>query len=410
MEPFVNCQGQIGRAVVFYDDFSNGFNPNLVTSPYQFIKVPIISYTSNDGTTSVTPDGDLNTLSISSVPFTKTSNTEVYDRKYFAISRGVFVPPIEGEEMVFETICSAEQTGLASLPNMLKATLGSLDGVSNANSDLRLAAAYLLMLDPVNWMEYGFTITNETIYAIYSRSPDGMVSYGGTLPNYHSHTSYIPVGKRDLKNPIDDYVKLAIAYNYKFGYVRWIVNDIEVYRVTRLGYPIDRKYRVFQTNPNLGDSIQRSPYFISAFGTANSAYMTNPENPGSLSNEGLIQMNTPIAVNPVVTDSLGDALPLTYVTTYGTSPLNGTLFGQGARMNLKYFSIYLLDPDSYIPTLISQGAHTTVPLVSETRQDAINGVNSMGDLFLQQSIGSIPGYPVVNFPQDKTQLYNFRGV
>lgn len=135
---------------------------------------------------------------------------------------------------------SVQQTGLENLALALQATGVSLIGVNNVNSDIRLAAGAFNCIDPETLMGFDFIISNEDIYAFYERLPFNRTEWGGTGPNYIAFSHVIPVAKRNTADPGNDFVKLAIAYNYKDNYVRWLVNDQEVLRVNLLGYPLKR--------------------------------------------------------------------------------------------------------------------------------------------------------------------------
>jgi hypothetical protein len=109
-----------------------------------------------------------------------------------------------------------------------------------------LAAGGFNCLDTETMMVFDFQISNEDIYAFYERLPFLRTEFGGPGPNYDAFSHAIPVAKRNVADPLNDFVKLAIAYNYQQNYVRWLVNDKEVFRVNRLGYPIERKYRILE--------------------------------------------------------------------------------------------------------------------------------------------------------------------
>lgn len=77
----------------------------------------------------------------------------------------------------------------------------------------------------------------QDIYAFYVQLPFNHTEWGETGPNYIYFNNAIPVAKRNTADPDNDYVKLAIEYNRRDYYVRWIVNHIEVFRVNRLECP-----------------------------------------------------------------------------------------------------------------------------------------------------------------------------
>lgn len=378
-----------GKVVLFYDDFSKGFNPADPNSLYEFFSVtgPGFSFTSNDGVAISNNNG----LTISSVPFKFTNPTKLDTIKYFAIIKNAPSVPFEGE-YVYEAIMSSQQTGLNNLPQTLQATGGSLYGVNNANSDFRLALGILTM-QSLDQIQFSCILTNEDIYAYYGLEPFGMTAYGGTEPNYNAWSHCIPIRKRNVQDPLNDFVKVAIAYNYKENYARWLINDIELFRVNRIGFPLERKYRIFEANGLAGDefpnSLKRPTSFLLAFGTGNTMYGYNPQNPGQLPNIGLVRLLNAYTVDPIVTDPFGGSLPANYILDYFSTGFTGTNFGQGDILKLKYNSVYILAPERICRTFPDLYCCKKKLLLSRCQQDAINGVNSSDSLFLYKCKGCI---------------------
>lgn len=81
------------------------------------------------------------------------------------------------------------------------------------------------------WQVADFFLTNERVFIINERLPFGRPSAGGTLNEYASYTEVIPVARRTP----DQFHKVAIAYNKASGTIRYLLDDQEVYRVTRPG-------------------------------------------------------------------------------------------------------------------------------------------------------------------------------
>ena len=111
---------------LFYDDFSQGYDPNSPNSPYAFF-APF----SQDAAGGVVVSK--NSLTINSSPFTWTYPSAFDDLKYAVLSKNTYNAPLSGE-LVFETIMASQQTGLSGLPDYLKAVDGSVTGVNNVNS------------------------------------------------------------------------------------------------------------------------------------------------------------------------------------------------------------------------------------------------------------------------------------
>lgn len=195
---------------------------------------------------------------------------------------------------MYESILSAQQTFPINIPTVIQAAAGSVIGVNNINSDIRLAAAGLNIIDPETLLVFDFLISNEDIYAVYERLPFQRTEWGGSGPNYISFTNVIPVAKRNVTDPGNDFAKLAIGYNYKENYVRWLVNDIEVFKINRLGYPIDRKYRILENNAvgqiSAPARLLRPKQLQFGFGTFSFMDMYNPQNPSQVNNAGLVNL------------------------------------------------------------------------------------------------------------------------
>lgn len=376
----------IGKLTLFYDNFSQGFNPTDTSSPYILFGVPGV-FVANDGTTSIT-NGE---LTINSSPFTFSGPGPVDHVKYLAALKDAFNVPVNGE-IVYEGIMSAQQTGLSNVPTLLQATGGSLSGVSNANSDLRLANGNFLFADLTTHIIGGFFLTNEDIYVNYSLGPEGMTAFGGTMPNYHGFSANVPVAKRNTANPLSDYVKLAIAYNYRLNTLRWLINDVEVYRVDRLGFPLERKYNFLDFN-GIGanafpSELIRPKQFLPAFGTSNSMDGYNPQNPGQVPNVGLVNLGTPYEVDPIVTSPLGDGVPASFITSYPLTS-DGTNFGQGAIIKIKYIAVYLLAPEKELRSFPDLCCYKKKELISRCVQNSIPGVNSANSLYHTKCKGCI---------------------
>lgn len=375
--------------MLYYDNFSQGFDPASPSSPYDFISLSgAVSFTSNDGVATTRN----NELTITSVPFTFTFPFMIDGIKYVVQSRDLFNIPVDGE-FVVETIMSAEQTGLKGLPGNLQASPGSLDGVNNANVDPRLAAAIFGLGDTAQQISFTFLLTNEIIYAFYTLNPYNMTAYGGPVANYHSWGNTIPLAARDGSNPLGDFVKLAVAYNYRENYVRWIINDIEAYRINRIGFPLERKFRTFDVNGTGGapfpDTLIRSSQVGFAFGTSSIMDLYNPINPGQIPNSGLVNLNSPFMVDPIVTDPFGGSIPATYVSPYNGPGLTGTLFGQGLIMKMKYIATYILAREKELRTFPDLCCYKSKLLLSRCQQDAIPNVNSSDSLFYTKCKGYI---------------------
>lgn len=108
--------------------------------------------------------------------------------------------------------------------------------VVDPNDDIRLANPAMNTIDLATFVVADFFLTNKRIYALYERLPFGRTPDN----NYAAFTYAIPVGNRKP----GQVHKLSIAYARSTNTMRWLIDDMEVYRVSRLGYRIDPRYMV----------------------------------------------------------------------------------------------------------------------------------------------------------------------
>jgi hypothetical protein len=86
-------------------------------------------------------------------------------------------------------------------------------------------------------------MTNGQVYVRYSLNPVARMA-GCHKRNCWEHL--VPVAYRNTYNPQCDFIKLEIQYDYFKGTVTWLVNDFPVHTQYRLGFPLNRKYRVVE--------------------------------------------------------------------------------------------------------------------------------------------------------------------
>lgn len=385
---------QVGKKELFFDDFCCGFKPEQLGSPYEFFSVPAAQLVANDAVGGVS--ASCQGLVINSVPFTYTNPTGLDHVKFLVYQRDAYNAPRNGAEIVYEGLVAAEQTGLGGLPAVLQAQGGSLIGVNNVNSDIRIAAAGFNCLDEETLLVFDFIFSNEDIYAFYERLPFLRTEFGGPGPNYTAFSHAIPVAKRNVASPINDFVKLAIAYNYKDNYVRWLVNDEEVFRVNRLGYPIERKYRILEHNqPGQFASpveIIRPKQLKFGFGTFSLFDMYNPQNPGQINNAALVDLTVGGSlpdVNPLITNVNGTTIAPTFLSPYPIVGFNGTNFGQGLILRVKYLTVYLLAPPEEKRNFPCLKHCREVCRLSRCHLNSIHGVNSDSDIIAVKCKGYI---------------------
>lgn len=101
--------------------------------------------------------------------------------------------------------------------------------------DVRLAAASFNVYDPVTELSFNFVLTNDMVYAMYSRSPDRRIP--GTY-NYAAFTFLVPLRWRQ---PTDEH-RLRVVLSQRTRTVRWKVEENEVFVVENIGARLDRQY------------------------------------------------------------------------------------------------------------------------------------------------------------------------
>lgn len=342
VRPTVSTAG-CPKKILFRDDFSDGFDPSSPYSPFYWFTVqnPDGSYFVADDTSNIV--AEKGSLQLFSVPFTKTRPDGLDHTKALTFVDGAFQAPDAGE-LVVSTVLSSQQTGNSLLPDLYKARpLNNVVGVSNANSDPRPAWGALNFVDFATMMVFDFVITNEDIYALYERLPFLRTEWGGPGPNYLAFTHLIPLGKRNQVNPGQDYTSLAIKYNKSEGYVRWMINGQEMFRVNRIGFPLERKYRVLQNSTSESSDIGPElvvPQSLSAgFGNFSLMDAYAPQNPGQLSNTALLNLTLNRYFpynNPVVTSQTGEAIQSEYIAPYSPEM---AIWGQGNILRLRYLEV-----------------------------------------------------------------------
>lgn len=426
---------KIGRLTLFYDNFVEQFKPNTCKSPYKYFFSPEYGL-ANDASGGVMTNCE--GLTINSVPFTKTSPDPIDNIKFLALTKNNFNAPQTGE-IVCETILSARQTGLHLLPEAFK-NMSGMTGVNNENSDNRLANGFFGMGD--NIMMFGVALTNEDIYLLYSKPPWSNQDSCITLPDfsdilcsnddvlttlspcsnplrfsdieYDNVTSssivatdchidddikfspflhIIPWGKRDADHPHCDYIKVSIAYNYECNYVRWSINDVEIYRLNRIGFPLERNTRQVDYGAHNVHSkyhLYRMKSVSPMFGTMSIMNGYNPQNPGLIANVGLVNLANSIPQSdPIITNVSGTNFPATFLTDYNTLGMIGTNFGQGVILNLKYLAVYLIAKEKKINIFPDLFCCKEKILFSRCDQDFINGVNASEDTIFYRCKGHI---------------------
>jgi Family of unknown function (DUF6081) len=99
--------------------------------------------------------------------------------------------------------------------------------VTNPDTDLRLASFAMNTIDFETGMVFDVWMTNNAIYPYYER-----LNLTGTA-TYAVFSSMFPPVSRTL----GELANVAVTYDRAAGTVRWLVNDAEAARVSKIGFP-----------------------------------------------------------------------------------------------------------------------------------------------------------------------------
>jgi len=326
------------ETVVWTDNFSNFAVGN--NKPYFYQADPVSGYTCDDGVT--TTNISNSELNINSAVFTKSTVGVLDHPKYLIFAKDAFVAPTgspseDGKcvpELVFRASIKGKQLHVSPVPNQYRSTSSNDGGVDDPEDDPRVASGALNMVDFNTNIVADFIITNKKIFALYERLPFQWPEFGGSLNHYHAFTHVVPVMNRSAN---DDYIKLEIAYHRPSNRLRWIINDQEVFRVTRIGYALStRGSRVLDLG---GEPTGVDPVSFSlGFGTFQLPDMTQCNNAAGLSNSALIQLNPvppfPPNLDPVVQKNPdGSDRLLTFKAPLDTPAMFN--YGQGMTISIK---------------------------------------------------------------------------
>jgi len=319
--------GHAAPGLPVWDDFTSGFTVGPVGSAAKwfYFATPDGSFVGDDGSTA-TPHGTLTVVPKSQNPttqrpeFSKTVAQEqtsglpggldhvkwlVYMNHLSSSGFPGFDAP-QGQKLVCQTTLGGFTYGTADQP------FG--DAVSNAEDDLRLASFALNAIDFETYMVFDVFYTNRRIYAVYEHLPFGRQSMGGPFGEYAAFTYAIPIASR---SPGDAHT-VAIAYDRSAGVVTWHVDDVERFRVSNLGFRINRTNMLLDHGGT--ESAFRPNQLDCGLGT-----FTLLDGHGR-KNEGLVKLST--QPNFYFNPSVGAPKPEAFVDS--ASRPESRLFGQGA--------------------------------------------------------------------------------
>lgn len=307
---------------VVWDDFKQGFTADTPDARWLHFAVGS-DFVADDGEVSTSAHG----LAVTAKAFTKTMGQDTgwlsaFDRvkwlvimNHFSSKGQVGFDALPGRELTCEATLSGQVYGTDLQP------FG--DAVDDPDSDPRLGAVASSAFDPATYMIFNFLLTNRRVYAFYEHAPFVRDVYG----DYAAFNAAIPVMER---SPGDSH-HLAIAYDKAKGTVRWLVDEVEVFRVDAIGARIDRRYML--TDEGGTDMIFSPDQLDCAMGTFTFLDGYGP------TQRGLVQLDADNAsyVNPRTGGSL------TFVDPAST--LHDRLFGEGAAMQVERFVVSSLPAD-----------------------------------------------------------------
>jgi hypothetical protein len=191
--------------------------------------------------------------------------------------------------------------------------------VADPDSDPRLGAVATSAFDPETFMIFNFLVTNERIFAFYEHPSFVRDTYG----DYAAFSYAVPV----LARSPCDWHDLKIAYDKARGAVRWLVDDVEVYRVDAIGARIDRRYMLLDRG---GDDMIFSPDQLDcAMGTFTFLDGYGP------TRRGLVQIDADAGT--YFDPRRGEPKKAKFIDR--RSELENRLFGEGAAMQVERYVV-----------------------------------------------------------------------
>jgi len=216
---------------------------------------------------------------------------------------------IPGQTLVCETWMSCRTFGTAAHP------FGA--AIQDPNDDFRLACCAMNTIDLETGLVFNFFLTNARIYALYERLP----FVRDTLGNYAAFTFSIPVTER---SPTDTH-HLKVTYNKTTGTVRWFVDEVEVYRVDKIGFLTERRYLTLDHG---GVETTVSPNQL-ACGMGMFTLLD-----GCRSNLGLVRLSSLLEYR---TPDVGAPTGVAFLDDHSLQ--SHRLFGQGAQLEIQKYAV-----------------------------------------------------------------------
>ncbi len=221
----------------------------------------------------------------------------------------------------FDTVAGLELVGTTCIGGQTFGTqlhpFGS--AVEDADTDLRLSAFAMTTIDVESFMVFDFMFTNGRVYALYERLP-----FGRTEANPYAAFSYaIPVKNR-TRDQVHD---TSIAYDRSAGVVRWVLDGVEVYRVTRIGHRLESRTHLLIDLGGVEETVvlRQLDYGMGLFTLLDGAVGSGP---------GLVRLSDELSY---YAPEHGEPHALSFVDE--VSRRESRLFGQGAELRIGAYTV-----------------------------------------------------------------------
>jgi hypothetical protein len=217
---------------------------------------------------------------------------------------------VPGQTLACETWMSGRTFGTVAHP------FGAV--IQDPNDDLRLACCAMNTIDFETGLVFNFFLTNARIYVLYERLPFARDTSG----NYAAFTFMIPVAER-LPDAVHH---LKVAYNKAAGTVRWFVDQVEVYRVDKIGFLAERQYLTLDHG---GVEVGVSPNQLACgMGMFTLLDGCRP------SNLGLVRLSS---LSEYWNPDVGAPVGVTFLDNHSLQ--SNRLFGQGAQLGIQKYLV-----------------------------------------------------------------------
>jgi hypothetical protein len=190
--------------------------------------------------------------------------------------------------------------------------------VPDDDDDLRLASTAMSTADFETYTIFSFFMTNKRLYVWYERLP----FLKSATYDYAAFNYGIPVANRSP----GDFHNLAVAFNKQRGTVRWLVEGVEVFKVTQIGRRLPSSTYLYTDHGGPDETVSPNQLALGmgSFSLLD-GYRPNP------TGKGLVHLFTYPYFKP------GTTTPLTFVDE--ANLLANRLFGQGAEVQAEVFAV-----------------------------------------------------------------------